>query len=750
MGSSEEWPAGPPGSATGHSAPRENETHSTRALLDSLEDGYFELDLAGRLTFCNRALAELLGYLPHELIGVGYQQYTDPETAQHLFRTFNRVFRTGQPVSRLGFQLTQRDGSRRAVEISVSLIRDPAQQPSGFRGVLRDISERMHSEQALKASERRYQALLTAAQRQIRERDLLDQVRALLARGLELDTVLKTVVETTAQAFGYTHVSLYLLEGDVLVLQHQVGYEHTIRYVPISQGVSGRVVRTGEPVWLVDVRADPAFLAAAEDILSEVCVPLRAQDIVIGVFNLESTGQMQLGEGDLRIALQISQHIGIALERGRLYAALRESEERFASAFEFASIGVALVSPEGRWIKVNRALCKLVGYTAEELLAKTFQDITHPDDLAADLEQVRQVLAGEIQTYQMEKRYIQPSGAVVWVLLSVSLVRDSAGTPRYFISQIQDINERKRAELAILRQNTELAALNHLGQSLNRLAEPARLLELIHTVIGQVLDNKNLYIALYDESSGSVSFPVYTVDGQHIDRPTRQYAGGLTEYVIRTRAPLFLPHDVAAGATERGVERHGRPAQCFLAVPMLVGDKVSGVIAIQDYERADVYDQGHVEILTTIAAQASIALENARLFTETRRRAEQLQAINDVERVVTTTLDLDLLSAQIAQVLHSKLNLPAVAIGLIDGDELVFKSTSATISGLKASTLSLSMFSTPMIEDCVLSGTASSLRVSGTYGERMKRGSRLTSRTSSVSPPAATRPVMPCAPTFTR
>ena len=528
-------------------------------------------------------------------------------------------------------------------------------------------------------SEQEYGALLSAAQRQIQERDLLDQVRALLARGLELDTMLRTVVEATAQTFGYTHVSIYLLEGDLLVLQHQVGYEHVIQ-LPAHQPGRQRPRRAHGPAGVARRRAvRPRIHGRHGRHRSEVCVPIRSHESVIGAFNLESTGQMVLGEADLRIALALSEDIGIAVERARLYTALRDSEERFASAFEFASIGVALVSPEGRWLKVNRALCELVGYTAAELATKTFQDITHPDDLDTDLERVRQMLAGEIQTYQMEKRYIHRSGSIVWVLLSVSLVRDSAGCPLYFISQIQDINERKRAELAILRQNAELAALNQLGQALSRLVEPASLLELIHTVIGQVLDNRNLYIALYDEGSGSISFPVYTIDGQHVARPARPFGGGLTEHVIRTKAPLFLPHDVDAGARARGVEPQGRHPACFLAVPLLLGDKVSGVIGIQDYERENAYDQGHLEILTTIASQASVALENARLFAETRRRAEQLQAINDVERVVTTTLDLDLLSAQIAQVLHSKLNLPAVAIGLIDGDELVFKAASGDL-----------------------------------------------------------------------
>ncbi len=129
--------------------------------------------------------------------------------------------------------------------------------------------------------------------------------------------------------------------------------------------------------------------------------------------------------------------------------ALQESESRFSTAFDCSSIGVAIVATDGRWLQVNRALCQILGYSEQELLALSFQDITHPEDLAADLERARQMLDGEIQTYQMEKRYVHKDGHAVWGLLSVSLVRDEEGAAVHFISQVQDISARKHAEQTI-------------------------------------------------------------------------------------------------------------------------------------------------------------------------------------------------------------------------------------------------------------------------------------------------------------
>ena len=118
--------------------------------------------------------------------------------------------------------------------------------------------------------------------------------------------------------------------------------------------------------------------------------------------------------------------------------ALRESEREFRGAFDYASIGMALVGLDGRWLKVNPALVDLLGYSEQELLARSFQQVTHPDDLEADLGQVKAMLEGTISSYQMKKRYLHRDGGVVHALLSVSLARDDDGRPRHFVSQVED------------------------------------------------------------------------------------------------------------------------------------------------------------------------------------------------------------------------------------------------------------------------------------------------------------------------
>ncbi|UAY52780.1 PAS domain S-box protein [Ferruginibacter albus] len=137
---------------------------------------------------------------------------------------------------------------------------------------------------------------------------------------------------------------------------------------------------------------------------------------------------------------------------------IEESETRFRNVFEAAAIGMAIVSLNGEWIKINKEVCLITGYSEEELLKLTFQQITHPDDLEKDLDAVQRTLTGEITNYTMEKRYIHKNGSVIWINLSASIVRDASSKPLYFVSQIENITESKTAREEIKKRESQLMA----------------------------------------------------------------------------------------------------------------------------------------------------------------------------------------------------------------------------------------------------------------------------------------------------
>jgi PAS domain S-box-containing protein len=246
------------------------------------------------------------------------------------------------------------------------------------------------------------------------------------------------------------HRVLALLDEDALFVGDVEGRLHDVN--PAACALTGyrrsELLRMSAtelvaPEWLdFSVRQRRRKIESSEDVTSYECVFLAKDGARVPV-QVTST---LVKDGDAVTGVQ-----ALVRDLRRQVAAdrrLAESEERFRRAFEGAAIGMAMVAPDGRWLRVNDSLTRLLGYTSDELLDLTFQDITHPDDLQRDLEAARDVLAGRVSWYHIEKRYIRKDGTIVWGLLAVSLVRDAAGSPAYFISQISDITATKTAELA--------------------------------------------------------------------------------------------------------------------------------------------------------------------------------------------------------------------------------------------------------------------------------------------------------------
>ena len=149
-------------------------------------------------------------------------------------------------------------------------------------------------------------------------------------------------------------------------------------------------------------------------------------------------------------------------ERKRIEKDLRKSEERFRNAFEHAAIGFTIYTPDGRFLRVNQALCSILGYSEEELTTRTFQDITHQDDLDFNMDQLNQLLSGKLPVVHFQKRYMHKLGHEVWASVSVSVVRDDKGSPLHFISLVEDLSEKRKLEEQ-LRQSQKMEAIGQLA-----------------------------------------------------------------------------------------------------------------------------------------------------------------------------------------------------------------------------------------------------------------------------------------------
>ncbi|HVQ13143.1 MAG TPA: PAS domain S-box protein, partial [Vicinamibacterales bacterium] len=180
------------------------------------------------------------------------------------------------------------------------------------------------------------------------------------------------------------------------------------------------------------------------------------------------------------IAATVRREIGV---RRHAEDALRESEERFRSAMHYSPIGMALVSRSGEYLEVNPALCAIVGYSADELLVTGFESITHPDDYAADVVATQRMLDREVESIRRVKRYRHKDGRIRWVQVNSSLILDDNDAPRYFVSQIQDITERKRADEDLQHANRALQTISNCNQVLVHATDEATLLREICQVM---------------------------------------------------------------------------------------------------------------------------------------------------------------------------------------------------------------------------------------------------------------------------
>ncbi|MET0535751.1 MAG: ATP-binding protein [Steroidobacter sp.] len=251
--------------------------------------------------------------------------------------------------------------------------------------------------------------------------------------------------------------------------------------------------------------------------------------------------------------------------RKMMHAALERSEALFREAYENAPIGIALVSTEGHWLRVNKALCDILGYDAEQLLNTTFQTITYPEDLEADLRLVQQMLSRQLRTYQMEKRYCHRAGHLVWAQLNVSLVWDN-DQPMYFVAQIQDISERKHAERAkveflamvshelrtpvtALRGATRLLTSGSAGelpakaQSLVSLAD--RNADRLHRLVSDILDQEKM-------ESGAFEYRKTQIDIEQLaEQAAQELTGYAEQYHVTIETHCRMPQAMVDADPDR-------------------------------------------------------------------------------------------------------------------------------------------------------------------------------------------------------
>lgn len=304
------------------------------ALIERMTDGIIVLNTANIIVDINPAAIQFIDK-NHTKQVVGQPMIKVLEKRGDLLQRFKDV---------MDIQEELKLSENLWIDLRILPLYKKKNQISGRLIVIRDITLQKENEENIRNSEIKYHNLYKKAQRQTQDIILLDHIRSMLASDMDLKGIVQDIVEGIAKTYGYPLVSLYLVQRDKLVLQHQVGYENMIPELSIDSGIVSRVIQSGKPLLIQDVNKDPDYIAALEEITSEVCVPLYDRDQIVGVLNIESGPEKDLDDGDLQLMVKIAKDVSIALWRIRLYSeaklaegSLLESNRQLKEAIEYAN-----------------------------------------------------------------------------------------------------------------------------------------------------------------------------------------------------------------------------------------------------------------------------------------------------------------------------------------------------------------------------------------------------------------------------
>ncbi|HXJ19321.1 MAG TPA: PAS domain S-box protein [Polyangia bacterium] len=569
-----------------------------RDLIEMAPEAFFLADLDGRFTDVNQTACRMLGYSREELTAKTIQDVIPPEDVRRLARVRDGLRSPGK-VHRDEWRLVRKDGTLVPVEVSSNIL--PGQRWQAF---IRDISERKRIE-----DERRvFVSLLENSSDFIGIADPNGRPIYVNPAGRRLVGLPPEFGVGDTEMADYYPAEQRAFATDVIV-------KSTIERGRWSGETYLRHWRTGDPI------------------------PVSDEHFMI----YEPGGKRLLGMGTV---------IRDITEARRAANELHESEERFRLMFDEAPIGMALTALDGRFVRVNAALCEIVGYTPGELEGTRFQDITHPDDLQSDLVVLRRLIRGDITRYHTEKRYVCKDGRIVPISLNVATLRDPAGQPQHFITQIEDVGERRRGE----------QERNRIEQDQRFLAEAGSVLvssldyEQTLTTLGQLMVRDFADWCIIDIVEGAHrSRRLKVVSGRagqeqvcadierlQLDRDLPHVAGP----VFRTHRPYLIeqvtPREIASFAQS---EEHLRllramEPRSLVAVPMTIRGQLVGILILVSSSASRVYHRADLRLAEALADRAALAIENGRLYqtalNATQFRDEVLSVVaHDLRNPVT-------------------------------------------------------------------------------------------------------------------
>ena len=382
-----------------------------RTILENIEEGYFEVDLAGNFTFVNDSLCRIAGYNRDELLGMNNRDYTTPETAKEMYHVFSKTYETGEPARIVDYDIFRKDGSTKTLELSASLMANSTGEPVGFRGVVRDVTKRKRAEEALRESEERYRSLFKN-----------NHTVMLLIDPETADIVDANPAACSFYGWGHKELTNKKITDINTLTDEQVFQEIERAKSEENQHFFFRHRLAKDEIVDVEVFSGPIVLNGKQLLYSIV------HDIT---------------------------------ERKQAIEALRSSEEKYRTVLEANPDPVVVYDIEGKVVYYNPAFTRVFGWSVGERLGKKMDVFVPEESLPETQTMINRVLAGEsfsgIETHRYTKE-----GKLIPVSISGAVLRDMDGNPVGSVINLRDISEQKNLE-GQLQQAQKMEAVGTLA-----------------------------------------------------------------------------------------------------------------------------------------------------------------------------------------------------------------------------------------------------------------------------------------------
>ncbi|MBI1723940.1 MAG: PAS domain S-box protein [Gemmatimonadetes bacterium] len=590
-----------------------------RAILDNTSAVVYLLDDQGRYLFVNRQWESLFHRSRERVAGQTLWDVWPKEFADALHAGSREVLRSRKAMEREEL-LPHDDGVHTYLSLRIPLF-GSTRAPYAVCGISTDITDTKKAE-TLRVG--------------------LNWVLDMIVTGDPLEDVLTSLLRLIESQSQGMLCSILLLDEDGRHLRHGAApslpeaYMKAIDGEPIGPraGSCGTAVYRREPVIVTDIQEDPLWadyreLAAQHGLRACWSTPIISyQGKVLGTFAMYYREARSPSLAEKRL-IGIAPHIaGIAIEHKRANEALRESERRFRGIFDSALVGIHLADLKSGADLINAAYLRMIGCSAEEFCGlATFDALTHPEDRDADRARFEEMLAGKVDHYQADKRYVLRDRRVVWANLTVSLLRDASGEARYALGMAVDVTERKRAE--------EQAAL--LQEVTMDVAQAEDLASALAVVLGHVCEKTGWALGQAwvprDDGSALECSPAWCTTSGGLERfraisqgftfppgiglPGRVWSGKEAAWILDVTLDANFP---------RATYAHEVGLKAGLGIPILAGDQVIAVLEFFLRE-ARAEDERLVGVITAVAAQLGVAIQRKWAEEALRRSEERFRAL---------------------------------------------------------------------------------------------------------------------------